>query len=164
MRVQTAEPRDVRGWLDLAAEVETLFGDLLGQPDFYAALLRGIARRTAFCVRADDGPAGAPLLGGLLFSPSRPDRPAARIGWLAVAARARRGGIGRRLVEHAISLVEPPAELTVDTFGEDVAAGQAARRLYERLGFVAAEPLPAVPEGGSRQRYRRTSPGPPTSP
>jgi GNAT superfamily N-acetyltransferase len=163
MRVQTAELRDVRSWLDLAAEVEPLFGDLLGRADFYAALLRGIARQTAFCVRADDGPAGAPLLGGLLFSPSRPDRPDARIGWLAVAARARRGGIGRRLVEHVIGLVEPPAEVTVETFGEDVAAGRPARRLYEQLGFVAAEPLPPGPEGGSRQRYRRIIPAPPTS-
>ena len=50
MRVQVAEYRDVRSWLDLAAEVEWLFGDMLGGPDFYEALLRNVGRGTAFCV------------------------------------------------------------------------------------------------------------------
>jgi GNAT superfamily N-acetyltransferase len=155
MRVQVAAYRDVRSWLDLAAEVEPLFGAMLDDPAFYQALLRNVARGTAFCVRAADGPPGAPLAGGLLFSPPRPDRPAYRIGWLSVAERWRRHGVGRLLVEHAVGLVEPPAAVTVETFGEDVEPGRAARRLYERLGFRPSEALPPGPEGGSRQLYRR---------
>jgi GNAT superfamily N-acetyltransferase len=153
--VEAAGYRDVRSWLDLAAEVEWCFGDLLGGPGFYAALLRNIARGTAFCVREASGPPGAPLLGGLLFSPGRPDRPEYRIGWLSVAERCRRRGVGRALVEHVVGLVPAPATLTVVTFGADSAPGRAARRLYERLGFTAAEAAPRGPEGGTRQVYRR---------
>jgi ribosomal protein S18 acetylase RimI-like enzyme len=100
---------------------------------------------------------GAPLAGGLLFSP-RPPRHT--IGWLAVARRWRRQGVGRMLVGHACGLVQPPAELVVITFGEDNAAGQPARRFYRRLGFQPAEQAPAGPEGGSRQVFRLLLPRP----
>jgi GNAT superfamily N-acetyltransferase len=66
--------------------------------------------------------------------------------------------VGRLLVEHACRLVTPPATLAIVTFGADTAAGQPARRLYERLGFRPAEAAPRGPEGGSRQLYRRTFP------
>jgi GNAT superfamily N-acetyltransferase len=155
MRVQIAGDEDVRSWLDLAAEVEPLFGPMLDTPEFHEALRRNIGRGTAFCVREGDGPPGASLMGGLLFSPRRPDRPEYRIGWLAVAERWRRLGVGRHLVEHVFALVELPATLSVVTFGADVAAGQSARRFYERLGFSPAEAAPPGPEGGSRQVYRR---------
>ena len=155
MRVQSAGYRDVRSWLDLVAEVEWIFGDMLSGPDFYQALLRNLGRGSAFCVREGDGPAGTPLAGGMLFSPRRSDRPEYRIGWLSVAERCRRHGVGLLLVQHAIDLVEPPAVMIVDTFGEDVEPGRPARRLYERMGFHPAE-LPHVgAEGGSRQLYRR---------
>jgi GNAT superfamily N-acetyltransferase len=154
VRIKGAQCRDIRSWLDLAAEVEPLFGAILDDPAFHVALLRNIERGTAYCVREGDGPPGAPLLGGLLFSPRRPDRPDDRIGWLAVAGRARRRGVGRRLVAHAIGLLTPPAVLTVVTFAEEVEAGRPARRFYERLGFDPAEPLAPGPEGGGRQRYR----------
>ena len=155
MRVQIAEYRDVRSWLDLAAEVEWLFGDMLGDPDFYQALLRYIGRATAFCVREGDGPAGAPLVGGMLFSPGRPDRPEYRISWLSVTEKCRRRGVGRLLVQHAFTLVEPPAVLAVGTFGEDIEPGRPARHLYARMGFHPAEVLPPGRDGGSRQVYRR---------
>jgi hypothetical protein len=45
--VAVAGYRDVRRWLDLAAEVEPLFGDMLGGPSFYQALLKHIAVRGA---------------------------------------------------------------------------------------------------------------------
>lgn len=151
-RVVSAEEADIPAWLALAAEVEPLFGPLVDEPAFLGALRRNIARGTAFCVREGDGPAGAALLGGLLWSPHPP---LYRIGWLAVSARARRQGIGRRLVEHALRLVTPPAEIVVTTFGEECVEGQPARRFYEALGFRAAELAPDGPEGGSRQVFRR---------
>jgi GNAT superfamily N-acetyltransferase len=159
MWVQQAEYRDIRNWLDLAAEVERLFGTMLDEPGFYQALLTNIARGTAFCMREGDGLPGTPLMGGLLFSPRRAGRPDDRIGWLAVAKRWHRHGVGRQLVEHCIGLAQPPANLSVITFGADVVAGQAARRFYERLGFRPAEPAPRGPEGGSRQVYRRECSG-----
>jgi len=91
-------------------------------------------------------------MGGLLFSPKPPKY---EIGWLAVAQKWRRRGVGRLLVEHAFALVQPPAEMVVTTFGDDVEAGRSARTFYEQLGFEPAEVAPSGPEGGSRQIYRR---------
>jgi len=152
VHIRLAQPADIPAWLVLAAEVEPLFGPMVHEPSFHRALDKNIARGTAFCVRQADGPPGAPLLGGLLFS-NHP--PVYTIGWLAVAQQYRRQGIGQGLVEHALSLVQTPAEVMVTTFGADNPAGIPARRFYERLGFCAAEPAPSGPDGSSRQMFRR---------
>ena len=46
IQVGVAGYRDVRRWLDLAAEVEWLFGDMLGSAGFYQVLLKNIDRPT----------------------------------------------------------------------------------------------------------------------
>jgi len=125
---------------------------MIDDPAFHRALQKNIDRGTAFCIRQADGPPGVSLLGGLLFS-AKP--PIYTIGWLAVAQPYRQQGLGQRLIEHVMGLVEAPAELVVTTFGVDNPAGMPARRFYERLGFHAAEPAPAGPEGGARQIFRR---------
>jgi GNAT superfamily N-acetyltransferase len=153
MKVSVAQPEDFPAWLRLAAEVELLFGQpMANSPWFHSMLRRNIERGMAFCVREGDGPPGAPLLGGLFFSPKPP---LYTIGCLAVAQRSRRRGVGTSLVEHVIDLVQPPAEMVVTTFGPDVEGGHPARRFYESMGFHPAEPAPNGPEGGSRQIYRR---------
>jgi GNAT superfamily N-acetyltransferase len=151
-RVVVALPNDFSAWLILAAEVEALLGPMVDAPTFQRALHKHIGRGTAFCVRESDGPPGAPLMGGLLFSPGPP---VYRIGWLAVARRHRRQGIARSLVEHILGLAVAPAEFAVTTFGGDNPEGEPARRFYERMGFHAAEGAPNGPEGGSRQVFRR---------
>jgi len=151
--VVVAQPEDIPAWLILAIEVEPLFGPMGNDPSFHRALHKNIGRGTAFCVREVDGPPGVPLLGGLLLSPKPPIY---TIGWLAVAQQHRRHGIGQRLIEHVVGLVEIPAEFVVTTFGGDNPAGEPACRFYERMGFHAAEPAPNGPEGGSRQIFRRT--------
>ena len=47
MQVEVAELRDIRSWLDLAAEVEALFGNMLDNNGLYDVLLRNIDRRSA---------------------------------------------------------------------------------------------------------------------
>jgi GNAT superfamily N-acetyltransferase len=154
MRVVVAQRSDWEEWLHLAAEVEPLFGPMVHEPGFHRALRNNIARGTAYCVRRDDGPPGAPLAGGLLFS-AHPPRYA--IGWLAVTTPCRRQGVGRALVEHVVALVQPPAEMRVTTFGPDCdAEGKAARRFYARMGFEAAEMADPGPDGRSRQIFYRT--------
>ena len=152
MHVVVAQEEDFAPWLDLAAEVEHLFGPLVNDPGFHQALEKNIARGTACCVRQGDGPPGTPLIGGLLFSPHPPRY---TIGWLAVSERHRRRGVARLLVEHVLGLVVPPAVVTVTTFGPGVPAGEPARRFYERMGFHAAEMALPGPEGGSRQVFHR---------
>jgi GNAT superfamily N-acetyltransferase len=153
MHVVLAQPADIPAWLELAAEVEPLFGPMVAEPGFHAALERNIARQTAFCIRQQDGTSGTALMGGLLFSATH--APHYEIGWLAVAERWHRQGVAQALVEHCFRLIQPPAELSVITFGEDTVAGRPARRFYERLGFQAAEAAPNGPEGGTRQVSRR---------
>ena len=158
MRVEIAHDRDYDRWIALAADVEPLFGPLRDDPAFHRALLANIARGTAFCVREDDGPPGTPLVGGLLFSPARPDRPEHRIGWLAVDRAWRRRGVGRRLVEHVLGLVESRSPVSVVTFADEGEVGQIAASFYERLGFRPAEEAAPGPEGGARRVFRRKLP------
>jgi GNAT superfamily N-acetyltransferase len=136
-------PEDVVSWLEIAREVEPLFGPM---PDFESALRRNISRGTALCARDASGQ----VLGGVLLRAA----PHTQITWLAVRSSARRGGIGHALVSEALRRCPPPCEVLVDTFGEDTIEGYPARRLYESFGFVPGEYLPDGPGGGSRQRFR----------
>lgn len=153
--VALAQPEDVPAWLNLAAEVEPLFGPMVNEPSFLHALSKRISRGTAFCVREHDGPAGVPLLGGLLLSPKPP---VYTIGWLAVTEHSRRRGVGQTLVLHVLRLADTPAEFALKTFGPDNPEGEPARQFYVRMGFHPAELAPDGPAGGSRQFFRRTVP------
>ena len=153
MKVQVAQPEDVDSWLGLAAEVEHLFGPMVEEPGFRSALVRNIERGSAFCIRESDGPASAALLAGVLFSAKCR---AYNIGWMSVARGHRRQGLGTALLAHVMGQVEAPAEVSVITFGPDVAGGSPARKFYLAAGFVPAEMTDAGPEGGSRQVFRKT--------
>src|SRR5690349_8494273 len=153
MHVAPAQLADIAAWLDLAAEVEFLFGLMVADPAFHATLERNIQRQTALCIRERDSAPGTPLMGALLFSATH--APHYKIGWLAVAERWRRQGVAQMLVMHCFHQIQPPAEISVVTFGEDNLAGRPARRFYEGMGFQAAEAAPNGPEGGTRQIYRR---------
>jgi ribosomal protein S18 acetylase RimI-like enzyme len=141
--VSEATRGDVASWLEIAREVEPLFGPM---PDFESTLQRNIRRGTALCVRDPNGH----VLGGMLLRAA----PHTQITWLAVRSSARRRGVGHALVAEALRRCPPPCEVLVDTFGEDSLEGNPARRLYESFGFVPGEYLPDGPEGGSRQRFR----------
>lgn len=147
-----AERADLAPWLDLAREVEPLFGPLTTSPVFRRVLLRHIARGTAFCLREHDGPPGSRLLGGLLLSPQPP---VYRIGWLAVTESERRHGLGRALLAFALSRIPVDADVIVITFGPDLFEGRPARAFYEKMGFAPAESADPAPNGTPRQVFRR---------
>ena len=153
VKVQIATRADIPSWLELASQVEFLFGPMVDQPDFQNALRKNIDRESAYCVREQDRSAGAPLLGGLFLS-FRP--PEYHIRWLSVAEQWRRGGIGTVLLEHVFGLIKPPAELFVTTFGADNLEGQPARQFYQKMGFEPIAEAPPGPEGGSREVYRKS--------
>lgn len=153
MHAVPVTPADIPAWLTLAAQFESLFGPMVENPAFLTALDKTIAQGRAFCVRADDGPPGAPLLGGILLG-SHPPR--YEIDWLAVEQQSRRQGVGHVLLSHVLSLIEPPAEVMLLTFAAGIEDGEAARRLYERHGFQPAEPGPTNPAGYATQVFRLT--------
>lgn len=136
MRVVIARQEDYANWLALAAEVEDLFGPMVNNSDFQQTLLKNIGRSTAYCLRKNDGLPGAPLLGGMLFSPKPPIY---KISWLVVSKNHQRQGIGQLLVEYGISQVQPPAEVVVTTFDASTMGGEPARHFYTKLGFTPAE-------------------------
>lgn len=153
MRVVNATMDDLKGWLDLAAEVEYLFGPMVSDPKFIHALEKNINQDSAFCVRDNDGLAGSRLLGGILFSAS--NAPKYKIGWLSVSSQARNKGIATALIRHILKLVDVPSEVVVTTFGNDIPDGQPARMLYQKFGFIPLDELiPNGPEGGSRQKFK----------
>ncbi len=148
---------DIKGWLKLASEVEYLFGPMVDDPSFIKALEKNINRGTAVCVRENNGSPGSSLLGGVLFSASH--APSYKIGWLSVSSQSRGNGIATLLVNHILSHVQTPSEVSVITFGDDIPDGQAARRLYQKFGFIPSDDLvPTGPEGGSRQKFILTIP------
>ena len=110
MRVVQAQDHDFEPWLKLAGEAEPLFGPLVRDDRFLDALRKNIARGSAFCVRAGEGGAGTPLLGGLLWSAHPPKN---EIGWLVVSTSSRRRGVERALVEHALHTVKGSAVVAV---------------------------------------------------
>jgi GNAT superfamily N-acetyltransferase len=152
IEARVAERADFGPWLELAVEVEPLFGPMVQDPVFQRALLRNIARGTAFCIRENEGHPGSRLVAGLLLSP-RP--PVYRIGWLVVTESERRSGLGRTILHRALAGIEPPAEILVITFGPDVPGGESARSFYQKMGFTPGEMSDPAPNGASRQVFRK---------
>ena len=152
MEVMTATLDDIPSWLDLAAEVEPLFGPMVDDPVFRQGLTNVINAGTAFCVREGDGGPGAPLLGGLLWVDTPPDY---EIAWLAVAKRARGQGIGSWLIGHVMLLAERPCNITLQSFAPGIPEGDAAHKLYKRAGFHVAETAPTNPAGVPTRMYRQ---------
>lgn len=142
MNLQAATPADFNPWLSLAREVESLFGPMVGEPAFHAALTAAIERQHAFCLRVEDGPPGVPLCGGILI-----DAAANEIAWLVVAERWQGHGYGRALLAHALNHLNPGQDISVTTFASTVPEGQAARQLYQRFGFADHHPGPPTPAG-----------------
>jgi GNAT superfamily N-acetyltransferase len=143
LRAEAAAKSDIGSWLELAAEVEPLFGPM---PDLERHIRRAIDRDTAVVVRDPR----EVVLGAALLSADPRDR---KIGWLAVRGQARRRGVGRVLMAEILRRSHVPGSLEAVTFGVGVPGGEPARSLYESVGFVPLETTLAGPAGTSRQRF-----------
>jgi GNAT superfamily N-acetyltransferase len=142
-RAEPAAAEDLASWLQLAREVETLFGPM---PDFAAHAARAVERNSGIVVRDRDDA----VLGAALTSHRPGDQ---HINWLAVRESARRRGVAKVLLAEILRRWPGPGDVDVATFGPDVPGGAAARAFYLSAGFVAAEMLPAAADGRSRQRF-----------
>ena len=129
MKIDYVRKHDVVAWLDLAREVEPLFGPMVGQDDFHESLKAAISNKSAYCARDEHG---RPL-GIVAVSQERNE-----ITWLAVAKSARGRGIGGQLLAHAVSRLDAARPLRIQTFAASVPEGAAARKLYLAAGFVDA--------------------------
>lgn len=141
--VHFATVADIPSWLEIVRQVEPLFGPM---PMFDITIRNKIAHRDALCVHDGSGA----VIGGLLPGGAPPNN---WIRWLAVRRSARGQGAGAALMDAALNRFVAPCTISLATFGADNVEGRAARRLYERCGFLAGEILPPGPEGGTRQLY-----------
>lgn len=118
---------DIEAWLQLAAEVEHLFGDMVGDEGFHGAMEECIRNGNALCVDEDtSGPAGI-----IAFDPGGNE-----ILWFAVGAELRGKGFGKQLLESALSELDATKPVFVQTFSPGIAEGHAARALYIQSGFA----------------------------
>ncbi|MBI9063696.1 MAG: GNAT family N-acetyltransferase [Marinilabiliaceae bacterium] len=119
--------QDYNSWLELAKEVEPLFGPMLDSKEFQDGIVNCIQNNNAFGIENEKG-----NLTGIIAL----DRIKNEILWLAVAEKYRGYNYGKKLVEKAIEELESNGDIYVQTFSGIVNEGRNARRIYERNGFV----------------------------
>ena len=122
---------DFDAWIELAREVEPLFGPMADELDFREALRQAISLKTAFCIRSKPESAHNSLLGGVIIS-----KESNEIAWLAVSEKCRKKGYGRKLIEFALGKLNQQENIFVQTFDESVSEGESARKLYSDFGFA----------------------------
>jgi len=133
---------DYAGWLELAKEVEPLFGPMTDDPEFRDGLRQAILEGSALCIieNGNENERGL-FLGGIVIS-----KEANEVLWLVVARHSRGQKAGAALLSEAIRQLDHKKPITVTTFDQTIEAGVAARRLYVSAGFrdlIAAGPNPA---------------------
>jgi len=133
---------DFEGWLQLAREVEPLFGPMVQDPDFRTGLRQAIVDGHALCVRAETGGHEQRLQGGIVIAPK-----ANEILWFAVATESRGKGLGKALLHAAVKNLDKTRPIIVTTFDQTVAAGTPARHLYHAVGFREFSPAGVNPAG-----------------
>lgn len=99
-------------------------------------------------------PAGA-LIGSVTVDGRAADGEGARLRWFIVGEQARGTGLGRELIERAVSFLDRHEYRR--TYLTTFAGLDAARRLYERHGFRLARDCGPDPWTGTRtvQRFER---------
>lgn len=131
MDVVYSKVTDFDAWILLAREVEPLFGPMADEIDFQEALRQAISLHTAFCIYSEPNGDNKNLFGGVVISKETNE-----IAWLAVSKQSRGNGYGRKLIEFAISELNPRKNIFVQTFDKSVPEGKVARNLYLDFGFT----------------------------
>lgn len=118
--------QDLDAWIELAREVEPLFGEMVANEDFINGIKDCISNQSAFCVVNTDNEVD----GIIAISKTLNE-----IVWLAVREKHRGNGYGYQLLERAINNLDNSKPIYVQTFSPGVKAGEAARKIYLKFGF-----------------------------
>ena len=136
--VRRAGPGDLQGWLELARELEPLFGPMVEDPAFLEGLGDVLRTGHAWCV-----PGGAKRLAGAIAIDPRENS----IIWLGVGDRWRKRGYGRALLQCALKSLRPDRPVSVQTFAAGIGEGGPARALYRGFGFEDQQAAAPTPTG-----------------
>ncbi|TIH14653.1 GNAT family N-acetyltransferase [Marinifilum sp. JC120] len=139
--INSAIYSDFDKWIELAREVEHLFGPMADEPGFHEGLKQAIEKGTAFSIK-DKQNQTLELLGGIVIVPELNE-----IAWFAVAKKARGKGIGNELLDYAIKKLSNERPITVTTFAPEIKSGTPAVKLYKKLGFKQTKQGPVNPAG-----------------
>lgn len=127
MTIRLVTNEDLDEWLQLAREIEPLFGKMVGCDDFLFGIKETISNKSAFCVIHTTNE-----IGGIVAV----DKNKNEIVWLAVHREYQSKGYGRQLLKAAMDSLDDTRPVFVQTFSAAITEGKVARHLYEQFGFV----------------------------
>ncbi|HOW10601.1 MAG TPA: GNAT family N-acetyltransferase [Bacteroidales bacterium] len=136
--IRLLDLQDYDVWIELAKEVEPLFGPMTDSKEFQNGIKECILNNNAFGYEDEKG-----NLTGIVAL----DRANSEIIWLAVAKKHRGKNYGEELVKKAIEELEGNGDIYVQTFSEKVDIGKNARNIYERNGFADLKDAGKNPAG-----------------
>lgn len=118
--------KDFNAWLELAKEVEPLFGEMVECEDFKKGIKKCISNLSAFCfVNTNNDIEGIIAI----------NKDENEIAWFSVRKKCHGKGYGYQLLKAAINYLDNVNHIFVQTFSSNVKAGEAARKLYMQFGF-----------------------------
>ena len=118
--------QDLNAWIELAREVEPLFGEMVDNEIFINGIKDCISDLSAFCVVDTNN-----YIEGIIAI----NKALNEVSWLAVRERCRGEGYGYQLLKAALNNLDNKKPIYVQTFSPDVKAGGAARKTYMKFGF-----------------------------
>lgn len=124
--IRLVTKQDLDAWMELAREVEPLFGEMVGNEDFINGIKDCTSEASAFCVVNTDNE-----IEGIIAI----NKAINEIAWLAVGEKCRGKGYGYQLLERAIDSLDNSKPIYVQTFSPGVKTGEAARKIYLKFGF-----------------------------
>jgi ribosomal protein S18 acetylase RimI-like enzyme len=148
MKIEFVENKDIEEWLKLVKEVEPLFGPMIGEVGFDEMIKTVIKEKRAYCIRENKGE----LCGVIVISLIKNE-----IEWFAVENDQQGKGYGKALLSHAMEILDQNRPVIVQTFDAGVPQGTAARKLYEKMGFIEYEKAEKNPAGISAVRLKQIS-------
>lgn len=147
--IRLLEKRDYAHILDLAREVEPLFGKMAGEKAFDDGIEACVKSRSGLCCEGPGGVEGILIL----------DRVGNAIEWFVVSERSRGKGLGKRLLGEALDRLDAERDVMVQTFAPHVPEGMAARALYMKMGFSDVQSAGKNPAGVDTVMMRKRGSG-----
>ncbi len=125
--IRLLSEQDYSTWIELAKEVEPLFGPMSDSREFQEGIKNCIQKNNAFGINDQNG-----NITGIIAL----DRDNNEIVWLAVGKKYRGNKYGDKLVKKAIEELKRNGDIYVQTFSKKIEEGKSARSIYEKNGFI----------------------------